>query len=156
MSLFFSIIDLRGCVDMYKFEDMIERIKHIKKESNLTNEDLSQKTNIPIGTLSKILSGNTKDPQISNIIKIAECFEVSADYLIFGKTKTSNLLSDKENKLIEAYRSNPSMQPAIDRLLNISDVNTEAVQFSVPSRKIAAHGARGTKQTTPPPKRKTT
>lgn len=146
---------------MYKFEDMIERIKHIKKESSLTNEDLSQKTNIPIGTLSKILSGNTKDPQISNIIKIAECFEVSADYLIFGKTKTSNLLSDKENKLIEAYRSNPSMQPAIDRLLNISDGNTEiankhAVQFNAPSRKIAAHGADGTKQTKPPRPRKIT
>ncbi len=90
---------------MYNFKDMLDRIKKIKKDRNITNDILSLKTNIPIGTLSKILSGNTKDPQVSNIIKIANCLGVSADYLIFGTDKDSDyyriLLSDTGLKAIQ-------------------------------------------------------
>lgn len=55
---------------MYDLEAMISRIKALKKASKLSNEALANLAGIPKGTLSKILGSETKDPQISNIIKI--------------------------------------------------------------------------------------
>lgn len=70
---------------MYNLNEMIGRIKALKKERRLSNETLSALSGISKGTLSKILGSETKDPQISNIIKIAQALGVSADYIIFGK-----------------------------------------------------------------------
>lgn len=90
---------------MYNFDSIITRIKHLKKEQKLSNDDLAAISSIPKGTLSKILSGETKDPQISNIIKIAHALGVSADYLIYGKDMIFEYPSDKELDHIKKYRS---------------------------------------------------
>ncbi|MGN0181620.1 MAG: helix-turn-helix domain-containing protein [Candidatus Ornithomonoglobus sp.] len=70
---------------MYSHDDMLQRIKDEKKKQKLTNKALSEVTNISLGTINKILSGDSKDPQVSAIIKIAQALNVSADYVIFGK-----------------------------------------------------------------------
>lgn len=73
---------------MYNLDDMIPRVKAAKDERGLTNDTLSELSGVPRGTLNKILGSETKDPQISNIIKIANALGVSADYLILGKAPT--------------------------------------------------------------------
>ena len=107
---------------MYGFDidSMLLRIKEIKKEKNITNYDISKMTGIPIGTLGKILSGATKDPQISNITKIAKVLDVSSDYLIFGKTATD--FSNKEyNDLIKDYQSlTPAGQEYIRQTMDMA------------------------------------
>lgn len=70
---------------MYDLEAMVSRIKSIKKKEKLSNEALAKLSGVPKGTLSKILGSETKDPQISNIIKISQALGVTADYIIFGK-----------------------------------------------------------------------
>ncbi len=65
--------------------DIINSFKLEKKKMNLTNATLAEITGIPLGTLNKILSGDSKDPQISAIIKISRALDVSADYIVFGK-----------------------------------------------------------------------
>ncbi|MGN0181417.1 MAG: helix-turn-helix domain-containing protein [Candidatus Ornithomonoglobus sp.] len=104
---------------MFSLEEMLNRIKGIKNEKQLTNEMLSKETEIPLGTLSKILSGNTKDPQMSNIMKIAKALGVTADYLVYGEDDKG--YSEHEQAVIRAYRAQPEMQPAVDRLLGIAD-----------------------------------
>lgn len=76
--------------ELYRNEEMILRIKMCKKEKKLSNEELSKLSGVPKGTLAKILGSETKDPQISNIIKISKALGVSADYIIFGKTETQS------------------------------------------------------------------
>ena len=70
---------------MYDLNEMISRIKSVKEERGYTNESLSELSGVPRGTLNKILGSETKDPQISSIIKIAHALGVSADYIILGK-----------------------------------------------------------------------
>lgn len=98
---------------MYNLNEMICRIKALKKERRLSNETLSALSGIPKGTLSKILGSETKDPQISNIIKIAQAFGVSADYIIFGKKEPrrddfinmfSSLNMSGQEKVVEYMR----------------------------------------------------
>lgn len=99
---------------MYNLEEMINRIKTLKKAKKLSNDSLSALSGIPKGTLAKILGSETKDPQISNIIKIAQALGVSADYIIFGKEEPkrdddffnmfSYLNADGQSKVIEYMR----------------------------------------------------
>lgn len=75
---------------MYDLDEMISRIKDLKKAKKLSNETLSTISGVPKGTLAKILGSETKDPQISTIIKIAQALGVSADYIIFGKEEAKH------------------------------------------------------------------
>lgn len=68
----------------YSLDDMKQRIKALKKERNITSEQLAELSGVSIGALNKLLGNETKDPSITTIIKIAKSFEVSADYLIYG------------------------------------------------------------------------
>lgn len=89
---------------MYNHTKMLERIKSEKKKQGITNAQLSELTTISIGTLNKILSGDSKDPQISSIIRIAKALQVSADYLIFGEEKF-NLINTAEDEGILLYQN---------------------------------------------------
>ncbi len=75
---------------MYDLTAMIDRIKEVKKQKGLTNDTLSELSGVSRGTLSKILGSETKDPQISSIIKISQALGVSADYIIFGSDRSSH------------------------------------------------------------------
>ena len=48
----------------------IDRLKQIKSERRITNDQLSEMTGIPLGTLSKILAGISDSPKLSNIVAI--------------------------------------------------------------------------------------
>lgn len=69
----------------YNFNDMVERIKTIKKEKGLTNAELSNLSDVPYGTLNKILGSETKEPSINSIIKIANALGATTDYIVYGK-----------------------------------------------------------------------
>jgi len=92
----------------YTFTPILERIKKIKAEQKFTNELLSKKSGIPIGTLSKILAGIIKDPKVGILISLADALGVSVDFLAYGnKDDTGNntkypLLEEQE--LIKKYR----------------------------------------------------
>lgn len=92
---------------MFDISEMIRRIKFVKKEQKITNAVLARKTDIPLGTLNKILSGESKDPQVSAIIKISRALNVSADYIAFGKEPIQlnvvNDISGTDKQFINDY-----------------------------------------------------
>jgi SOS-response transcriptional repressor LexA/DNA-binding Xre family transcriptional regulator len=84
----------------------IDRIKKIKSEKKITNDRLSEMTEIPLGTLSKILAGISDSPKLSNIVAICAALECSVDYILTGIPENTNnyTLSESEIDLIEDYR----------------------------------------------------
>ncbi len=84
----------------------IDRIKKIKSEKKITNDRLSEMTDIPLGTLSKILAGISDSPKLSNIVAICAALECSVDYILTGIPENTNnyTLDDKEINMIENYR----------------------------------------------------
>jgi transcriptional regulator with XRE-family HTH domain len=90
---------------MYSFAPILERIKAVKKESGMTNEELSRASGIPRGTLNKILSGGTTEPKLPALMAIAAALDTSVDYLVYGRIPTiSAELSQAEYGVIKAYR----------------------------------------------------
>ena len=81
----------------------IDRIKQIKSEKKITNDRLSEMTDIPLGTLSKILAGISDSPKLSNIVAICAALECSVDYILTGIPENTNnyTLDDKEIKLTQ-------------------------------------------------------
>lgn len=86
--------------------DYIDRIKQIKSQRKITNDMLSEMTNIPLGTLSKILAGFSESPKLSNIVAICRALDCSLDYIISGTPENHNnyTLESGEIRLVESYR----------------------------------------------------
>ncbi|CEJ74256.1 DNA-binding protein [[Clostridium] sordellii] len=81
----------------------LEIINILKKEQGLTNEELSIKSGVPLGTLSKITSGITKDPKLETLKSIAKVLNCSLDD--FDDNTNSYVLSKQDEiNLIEKYR----------------------------------------------------
>ena len=87
-------------------ETYIDRIKAIKAEKKITNEQLSESTGIPLGTLSKTLAGMSDSPKLSTVIAICRALDCSLEYIVSGTPENTNnyTLSQGEIRLIEDYR----------------------------------------------------
>ncbi len=87
-------------------ENYLERIKKLKSEKKITNEQLSRMTGIPLGTLSKFLAGIADSVKLSNMIAVCNALDCSLDYIISGQPENTNnyTLDSGEMKLIEDYR----------------------------------------------------
>lgn len=72
---------------MYDFMPILSRIKAAKADAGFTNGDLSVKSGVSIGTINKILSGDTKEPKLPALMAIASALGVSVDFLIYGKER---------------------------------------------------------------------
>ena len=85
----------------------IDRIRRIKSEKKITNEQLSEMTGIAISTLSKILAGFSDSPKLSNICAICQALDCSVEYILTGVPDNTNnyTLEEHEIDLIEQYRT---------------------------------------------------
>ncbi len=59
----------------------LKNLAKLRKERELTQEELARKANISYHTLIKLESGGIKNPKIETVIKLAEALEVSMDKL---------------------------------------------------------------------------
>ena len=87
-------------------ESYLDRIKQLKNERKMTNDQLSELTGIPLGTLSKILAGMSDSPKLSNIVAICSALDCSIEYIVSGTPENTNnyTLNAEEIRLIEDYR----------------------------------------------------
>lgn len=83
-----------------------EKIKHLRKENNMTQKEMSDYLNVSIPTVQSWEKG-TKNPSMSAIVSIATLFDVTTDYLlgvISGKEIIIQPMSQSEQKLLNDYR----------------------------------------------------
>lgn len=83
----------------------LDKINEFKKKSGKTTEEISKLSDIPIGTLNKIFSGQTKDPKLGTIKAIVYSLGYTLDDLD-GKDSLSlyDNLSNDENLILIDYR----------------------------------------------------
>lgn len=59
-----------------------EKIKYLKKLQELTNDDLAERSGVPLGTVNKIASGYTLNPSKKTLGKIAAALGKSIEYFL--------------------------------------------------------------------------
>lgn len=117
----------------YEFSKMLARLQAAKAKSKLRIEDISEQSNVPIGTASKIFAGITTDPKIGTMMSIAKALNVSVDYLIYGD-KTCNAeenFLNSETEIIKKYRAldergKANVLAILDQEYNHSQENDES------------------------------
>lgn len=84
----------------------LDRIKFRKNLLKMTNEQLAERSGIPLGTLSKILAGMSDSPKLSTMIALCGALDCSVEYIVSGTPENTNnyTLSAEEIRLVEDYR----------------------------------------------------
>lgn len=59
-----------------------DKMIYLRNKFKISTEELSARSNVPIGTLNKIFTGETKNPTGKTASKIAKVFDVTAEYLL--------------------------------------------------------------------------
>lgn len=82
-----------------KKKNILDRIKKIISDNNLSNSEFAEKIGIPKSSVTHLLS-ERNNPSLDVIIKISETFEdISTDYLIFGYKNDTEPHSETLNEL---------------------------------------------------------
>jgi transcriptional regulator with XRE-family HTH domain len=69
----------------------LDNIKDLKKKANMSSKQLSEKANLPEKTISRILSGETKNPYIETLDRIATALgSTLTDILVDTKVVIGN------------------------------------------------------------------
>lgn len=101
----------------------LETLTTLMNNRGLSKAQLAKDSGIPYTTIDGFYKKGCENIKLSTLQKLANYFDVTLDYLINGN---NFILSTHEKAVIMAYRNNPEMQLAVDRLLNISsDINNE-------------------------------
>lgn len=101
--------------------DMKDRIAALKERNNMTTEDLSIKSGVPIGTINKILNGETPNPRLSTSKALAKALNCSLDFLtgesdyrgslyIAEDTAEYVINNTDTNTLLEMLKNDPSLR----------------------------------------------
>lgn len=112
----------------------LEIINTIKKRMNLTTEELSKLSGVPIGTLNKILNGTTKDPKLETLKALARVLNCTLDDFDDVKQEKETLFTrlpdfvttleeaKAVNKLLPGFGSE-GKEPSDDELIDyINDI----------------------------------
>ena len=63
-------------------ENLGEKIQRLRKQKELSQDELARKADIPYTTLTKIEIGVIKKPSVFAVAKIAEALDISLDKLL--------------------------------------------------------------------------
>lgn len=77
----------------------LEVINDIRKRKGLSIEALSKESGVPIGTLSKITAGITKNPNLETVKAIARALDCTLDDFDDNKTETIKEVQQSETNL---------------------------------------------------------
>ena len=76
--------------------DWLSNIKKIKKEKNLTNEALAERSGISLGTINKLFAGASADPKFSTLCALSDTLGVSIDEMMGRKRAEENAFMGNE------------------------------------------------------------
>ena len=95
----FSLVLLLRRKNIMKYDTKAsgKRIKQLRQEMNLSQEQLAEKLNVSQNMIAKIECG-LRRPSIDFLIEMAEFFEISLHYIVLG---TSEEATDKKRQIEE-------------------------------------------------------
>lgn len=108
------------------------KLKSVRELCKLSQKEVAEKIFISQQAYAKYETG-ASSPNPETLKKIADLFNVSVDYLLGRTSKGSHSpnFSKRELELIQKYRDNPKMQPAVNTLLGITAEEPEDV-YEIP------------------------
>lgn len=126
---------------------MTEKLAYIKKLRRLTTQQISRQSGVPVGTLNKIFSGQTRHPAVEQMDRIAQVLRVPIHYLLDDELPLEAhlsvfsedglmLLSEEEVRLLMKYRDlESSGRRALDALAELLSEPPARLAGNVPVKR---------------------
>ena len=108
-----------------------KNLNYYMKKHGKTQPDIIAALGINKSTISTWCNG-TKMPRMGTIQSLADYFGIKKSDLVEEKQETSPEVityTEHEVKVLDAYRSKPEMQPAVDRLLGVEPEESEYIEL---------------------------
>lgn len=108
-------------------EFIAQKLRELRQKSGLTADEVGKK----IGKSGKTVNAwenNRGQPDAEILIALCDIYEVDDILKEFRENKPESAmlnLSEHEKQLVIAYRKQPGMQDAVDKLLGIADVEKQ-------------------------------
>lgn len=97
--------------------DMLERIKKLQQEKNLSNYQLATEADVPQSTINNMFIRGTM-PTMSTFFAICNALNMTPSQF-FNENETQVILSEEETELVESYRQlTKKNRNAIQLLIN--------------------------------------
>ena len=97
--------------------DFLEKLDMLMKQKKLNKRTLSIESGIPYTTIDGWYKSGYEGLRLATVRKLADYFQTDLDFWARDEAE----LPDKQRRMIEAYRENEVMRPAVDRLLGLGD-----------------------------------
>ncbi len=109
----------------------LEKINEYRKKVGISVEELSLKSGVPIGTLSKITAGITKDPKLETIRSIAYALGITLDDLEDNPKYFSPTI--QETTLLSAFRmlNGTGQEEAVKRVEELTCIDKYKKQSKI-------------------------
>lgn len=104
-------------IEMYKSHNLATKIKEVAKERGIVIKIMLEEIGLGNNTMSALYHG--KSIAFDSLARIADYLNCSVDCLLERTAFSETILNEKEKRLISAYRDQPNIQLAVDRLLGI-------------------------------------
>ena len=113
-----------------------EQLRKYKEELHLTNQTLSDLSGVPLGTINRILSGQTSNPNWQTICDLASAKNISLDRL------AEEDVSDNENPSGQRAGTAIEAKPEISRTPKETKSIEEELEFAFSSSCLRCRDAR--------------
>lgn len=107
----------------------IEKLHEVKNSKGLTLKEISEITQIPHSTISKIFGGFNKNPSIEAVQKIANALECGIDdFIEYEQQPKSAYFTDRQTgRIAQDIYENPDLRILFDASKNLSPEDIKAV-----------------------------
>lgn len=111
-----------------------DKITELKRQKGLTNAKLAELSGVPLGTVSKIASGQTKDPQIGALSAIASALGCRVEDFLDDPlpasaptVQTDYYVSDEVSRMAQEIYESPELKILFDATKKLSQEDVLAV-----------------------------
>ena len=111
---------------MFSLDALVKRIKELRAKHGLTQQQLAVDTGLSVGGIQSIEIGRAR-PNIETLQKLADRFEVSADYLLgrdemeidhaLPQSVIDHVIKEAEAKYGVSLRDDPQVHKAVIELI---------------------------------------
>lgn len=106
---------------MDEIKELQLKIIYYKKKLKMKNKDISEKSGVPVDTISRICTGKTAAPKLSTIRAIAKAFDVPLEDLIGNEDSVAPYYLDKKTgALAQELKDNTELKILLDASKDLS------------------------------------
>jgi transcriptional regulator with XRE-family HTH domain len=84
-----------------------QKLSEMKKQSGMSTQQIADKSGVPASTITRMLSGQTEEPNFSNVVNVVKAMGGSLDELVGIPPKTVTVTETKtvheDERLINLY-----------------------------------------------------